>query len=360
MRNLRAIDLFCGTGGFSRGAIAAGFDVVAAFDIDANLTHSHHYNFPDTKLYLEDVSKLTGADILTKTGGDIDLMFGGPPCQGFSMMGKRKVDDPRRELLGHFFRLVSEVKPAVFVMENVEGLLFGNAKDVLHSALSHLRGYTVLDPMVLDASSFGAATKRKRAFVIGYDPTRCLPITEALIEASKTSPATVAEALSGLADCSLIGDSNGFDVWRLGRGVRLSDYASRLANKNRIFTGNQATNHAENVVARFATVLPGKSDPIGRHPRLKLDGQCPTLRAGTGADKGSHQSLRPIHPKEDRVITVREAARLQGFPDHHRFHPTIWHSFRQIGNSVSPIISEAILSILFNALSALPQETLAA
>lgn len=343
---MRAVDLFCGTGGFSRGAIAAGFDVVAAFDIDANLTYSHHYNFPDTKLYLEDVSLLTGADILAKTGGNIDLIFGGPPCQGFSMMGKRQADDPRRELLGHFFRLVSEVKPAVFVMENVEGLLFGEVKNVLNEALHYVSDYTVLDPMVLNASEFGAATKRKRAFVFGYDPTRCAPIAKELIESLKTTPATVADALSGLQDCSSFGHIDGFDVWRLGKYVKLSDYAQQLANTNRLFSGNQVTAHTDKVVARFSTVAPGRIDNVGKHPRLKLDGQCPTLRAGTGTDRGSHQSLRPIHPIEDRVIRVREAARLQGFPDQHRFHPTIWHSFRQIGNSVSPIIAEKVLSVV--------------
>ncbi|MEQ1530147.1 MAG: DNA cytosine methyltransferase [Methylococcales bacterium] len=343
---MRAVDLFCGTGGFSRGAIAAGFDVVAAFDIDPNLTYSHHHNFPDTKLYLDDVSQLTGTDVIDKTGGDIDLMFGGPPCQGFSMMGKRQADDPRRQLLDHFFRLVSEVKPAAFVMENVEGLLFGEAKNVLEDALQYVSDYTVLDPIVLDASEFGAATKRKRAFVFGYDPVRCAPITKDSIESLKTTPATVADALSGLQDCTHCGHKDGFDVWRLGKHVSLSDYAQQLASTNRLFSGNQITTHTDKVVARFSTVAQGRIDNVGRHPRLKLDGQCPTLRAGTGSDRGSHQSLRPIHPTEDRVIRVREAARLQGFPDQHRFHPTIWHSFRQIGNSVSPIIAQKVLSVV--------------
>lgn len=265
MRNLRAVDLFCGTGGFSRGAIAAGFDVVAAFDIDPNLTYSHHHNFPDTKLYLEDISQLTGGDILIKTGGDIDLMFGGPPCQGFSMMGKRKADDPRRDLLSHFFRLVSEVKPAVFVMENVEGLLFGEAKNVLGGALQYVSDYTVLDPIVLDASDFGAATKRKRAFVFGYNSALCFPITKELIFGSKMAPATVADALSGLNGCSGVGDKDGYDFWRLGKGAILSDYARRLVDKTRTFTGNRPTTHSEGVIARFATVQPGKTDLVGRH-----------------------------------------------------------------------------------------------
>ena len=343
---MRAIDLFCGTGGFSRGVIEAGFDVVAAFDIDPDLTYSHSYNFPDTKLYLEDVSELTGDRIRNKIVGDIDLIFGGPPCQGFSMMGKRQANDPRRQLLDHFFRVVSEVKPAVFVMENVEGLLFGEARDVLNRALRHVAEYEVLDPVVLDASDYGAATKRKRAFVFGYDPDRCLPITETLIKSVKTKPVTVGDALSGLVNCTSMGEIDGYDRWKLGKNIKLSNYVKLLANDDRTFTGNQATKHTENVVARFANLAPGKTDRVGRHPRLKLDGQCPTLRAGTGADKGSHQSLRPVHPTENRVITVREAARLQGFPDCHRFHPTIWHSFRQIGNSVSPIMAKSILQVV--------------
>jgi DNA (cytosine-5)-methyltransferase 1 len=93
-------------------------------------------------------------------------------------------------------------------------------------------------------------------------------------------------------------------------------------------------------------VEPGGVDAVGRHQRLDWRGQCPTLRAGTGSDRGSYQSVRPIHPEHDRVITVREAARLQGFPDRHMFHPTTWHSFRMIGNSVSPIIARAIFGAI--------------
>ena len=108
--------------------------------------------------------------------------------------------------------------------------------------------------------------------------------------------------------------------------------------------------HKPEVASRFAAVKPGTLDKVGRHPRLAWDRQCPTLRAGTGADKGSRQAVRPLHPEEPRVITVREAARLQGFPDRHLFHPTIWHSFRMIGNSVSPIIAEAVCRAIRNKL----------
>jgi DNA (cytosine-5)-methyltransferase 1 len=93
-------------------------------------------------------------------------------------------------------------------------------------------------------------------------------------------------------------------------------------------------------------------EKVGRHPRLKLGGLCPTLRAGTGFDLGSFQSVRPIHPRQHRVITVREAARLQGFPDEHVFHPTVWHSFRMIGNSVSPMMARAIFEAIRDRLVA--------
>jgi DNA (cytosine-5)-methyltransferase 1 len=106
------------------------------------------------------------------------------------------------------------------------------------------------------------------------------------------------------------------------------------------------TLHSIAVQDRFIETSQGKVEPISRYPKLAWTGQCPTLRAGTGADKGSFQAMRPIHPSQPRVITVREAGRLQGFPDWFVFHPTKWHSFRMIGNSVSPVVSETLLKLL--------------
>ena len=105
------------------------------------------------------------------------------------------------------------------------------------------------------------------------------------------------------------------------------------------------------MIERFAETKPGKREPISRTVRLDPNGLCNTLRAGTGRDHGAHQALRPIHPTEDRVITPREAARLQGFPDWFQFHPTKWHSFQQIGNSVSPIVAERILLVVKKSLA---------
>jgi DNA (cytosine-5)-methyltransferase 1 len=183
-------------------------------------------------------------------------------------------------------------------------------------------------------------------FIIGYDPDRCDPITADDLEAKKVASATVRSAIADLVDAEMIGEADGFDTWKIARRGRPSYYSSNLRSADGTFTGHRVTVHTQEVKKRFRTLRPGHVDPIGRHPRLSWDGQCPNLRAGTGKDKGSYQSVRPIHPDEPRVITVREGARLQGFHDSFKFHPTVWHSFRMIGNSVSPIIAEAILSLI--------------
>ncbi|MEN5084019.1 DNA cytosine methyltransferase [Bosea sp. TWI1241] len=343
---MKLVELFCGCGGFSLGAHKAGFEVAAAYDVDPILTHSYRLNFPRTKLVLRDVAPLTGAEIEADVGEKPFGIFGGPPCQGFSDIGKRDKGDPRRQLLRHFFRIVSEVEPTFFVMENVRGLAYQDARPVLDDALGLVSDrYDILDPIIWDAAQFGAATRRNRMFVIGVLKDRKAPITRQDVEAFKRKPATVKQAIADLMGAREAEESEtlpGFDRWRIHRRGLPSDYAMQLRAPDNIFTGHRPTAHTEVVVARFAKVKPGKTEPIGRHPRLKQTGQCPTLRAGTGSDKGSFQSVRPIHPTEHRVITVREAARLQGFPDAHVFHPTIWHSFRMIGNSVSPFMSEAI------------------
>lgn len=348
MKRMRAIDFFCGTGGFSRGAHAAGFDVVAAYDIDPILTSSFERNFPNTKLVLTDISELKPEVVREHAKGEIDLIFGGPPCQGFSSIGRRDKNDPRRKLLQSFFQLVADLAPRAFVMENVLGLGFKDAAPELDLALARLpKSYKTVGPVVIDASEFGSATKRKRLFLIGYDARRCDPITINDIMALKRPAAIVADALSGLDSiCKEQISESGFDDFSLRKNAKLSEYAISLVAADLKSTGNMRTVHTRAVVERFGKVSPGQTDKVGRHQRLKWDGQCPTLRAGTGADMGSYQSVRPIHPDEDRVITVREGARLQGFPDDHLFHPTIWHSFRMIGNSVSPIIAKAILSVV--------------
>ncbi len=345
---MRLVDLFCGTGGFSRGAHMAGFEVAAAFDVDPILTSSYARNFPDTKLVLHDVSTLSAERLEREAGGPVDGIFGGPPCQGFSDIGRRDITDVRRKLLWHFFRLVRQAEPTFFVMENVRGLLYPENVGELEAAIAQVSDlYEIPEPIVWDSSEFGAATKRNRLFVVGVHRDRGDAVTREDIAAFKRPASTVRQALADIGDASFLRDDHErFDWWKIEKRGRPHNYARYLRIGDGTFagcfTGHRKTRHTEKVIERFSAVRQGGLEKVGRHPRLAWEGQCPTLRAGTGADLGSYQSVRPIHPEENRVITVREGARLQGFPDCHIFHPTVWHSFRMIGNSVSPIMAEAV------------------
>jgi DNA (cytosine-5)-methyltransferase 1 len=253
----------------------------------------------------------------------------------------------------HFFRLVAGLRPKFFLMENVRGLGFGRNGRVLEEGLDLVRGnYKLLGPKLLDSADFGAATKRPRLFVMGFNTDRMPQVTANDLEAEKREPATVMDAICDLQDAAFEStDNEGFDLWRHDTKAVISSYAAFSRRNSRLFTGHRRTVHAKETIDRFAAVTPGQRDAVGKHPRLEWAGQCPTLRAGTGSERGSYQSVRPIRPSEARVITVREAARLQGFPDDFIFHPTIWHSFRMIGNSVSPILAKTLFSIIASRLA---------
>ncbi len=344
---MKLVDLFSGCGGFSLGAHRAGLNVVAAFDNDPILASSYPINFPDTRMILEDLTKIDGNIVRAAAGGSVDGIFGGPPCQGFSDIGKRRSDDPRRQLLGHFFRIVRDVRPSFFVMENVRGLAYSDARGALDEALRVVEGdYEILGPTIWNAAEFGAATNRSRLFVIGIHKDCGDGLTLEEVAHLRRAPATVQAAISDMEGAVALGEENGFDLWRIARVGRPFDYARTLRSPDGRFTSHRNTEHTRKVVMRFDLVPEGGVDTVGQHPRLAWSGQCPTLRAGTGADRGSYQSVRPIHPDQPRVITVREAARLQGFPDSYRFHPTIWHSFRMIGNSVCPDMALAIFQAI--------------
>ncbi|OTG83516.1 DNA (cytosine-5-)-methyltransferase [Acinetobacter sp. ANC 5054] len=358
------VDLFCGCGGFGLGGELAGFHSVAAIDIDPTLQSAYKNNFPNTKVINTDLTKINDVDWKEITNNiEIDGVIGGPPCQGYSRMGAGDINDPRRKLLDEFFRHVNILLPKFFVMENVEGLMDRNNRPQLDKAISIVdKRYKILDPIIIDASKCGAPTTRKRVIVIGYDPKRMKTLSKEDFVFNEPTT-TVADAISDLSSPILQSkDSNdfGFSPYRFNNN--LSKYAlimreqppkglgtneAKLELKFHNTSGYFETIHNGKVKERYKSIIPGKTDPISRSKKLAWDGLCPTLRAGTGSDKGSHQAVRPLHPEEGRVITVREAARLQGFPDWFTFHPTKWHSFRMIGNSVSPIVSNKILTIIY-------------
>ncbi len=333
------VDLFSGVGGMSLGAARAGFEVRAAVELDEIAASTHAINFPTTRHFRWDVGQVEGSKLLDAAQigrGQLDGLVGGPPCQGFSDIGRRAHDDPRNSLFEHFFRLVAELRPRFFVAENVPGILAERNKAAVSVALARVpEQYRVLKATEISAHSCGAPTTRARIFFVGYDPERMNAMAEEALFSQGSGPTVnVGEALLGLP-CIRADWQSAHQGWR-----RVDKLESNLGE----VSGNLGTLHTRDVVERFSRVRPGATDPVSRAPRLKEDGFCPTLRAGTGSDRGSFQAVRPIHHRSPRVISPREAARLQGFPDWFQFHPTKWHSFRQIGNSVSPIVGETLLS----------------
>jgi DNA (cytosine-5)-methyltransferase 1 len=353
---MKVIDLFCGAGGFSLGAHLAGFSTVLAVDKDPTLTSAYTRNFPGTRLLLADLSQTSGETLISAAGltpeEEIGII-GGPPCQGFSLMGKRKLSDSRNELLHHYFRLVAEIQPKFFIMENVPGLLLGNVRGLLKDSMKDITGYGILGPVKVNANDYGAATNRDRVIIIGLRDADAIP-DSALQELVRATRMTVADAIkdlpnprkSGMGLYRKVKTLSSYAASARAQHARLGDESIRTLVASGRVTGVYPTQHKASVVKRFSEVRAGKSDPISRCPRLSWNAPAPTLRAGTGPDHGSFQSVRPLHPDQPRVITVREAARLQGFPDWFDFHETKWHSFRMIGNSVSPIMAHAILGLV--------------
>lgn len=340
------LDLFSGAGGLTLGGKKAGFSTALAIDVDPILTSAFKYNFPDTKLLLGDIGKIDKAGWRKLLPDGADGVIGGPPCQAFSSIGRQRTRDPRRNLVSSFFQAVNDVQPAFFLFENVKGLGFKKNIKLLERGIDRLSSrWTVLEPVVLNAADYGAPTKRLRLFVFGYDSSKMNPLSSESLAEPSSNRTNVKDAISDLSRAAWIKrDEMGFEFWRYRDVAQLSDYARRMRSPSNSFSNTWPTQHTSETLRRFERLEPGRTDQVGRYPRLEWTGLCPTLRAGTGNDRGSYQSVRPVHPEQNRVISVREAARLQGFPDSFVFHPTTWHSFRMIGNSVSPIIAENLLS----------------
>ncbi len=366
------IDLFAGAGGMSLGFEQAGFDVVAAVEIDPIHCATHEYNFPNCKTICASVIDLTGEEIRAAAGiegREIDVVFGGAPCQGFSMIGKRALDDSRNQLVFHYVRLVRELKPKYCVFENVKGLTLGKHAQFLSELISALEdaGYKVSLPYkVLNAAKFGVPQSRERLFLMAARQDEKIPdYVEPEIKAS----VTVKDAIDDLPN------ADDFEELRTSDSVAVSwntasDYALKLRglledpadfSYKRIFDHNLLTcslitEHTEKSKNRFRDTPPGKTESVSRFLRLDPAGLCNTLRAGTDSARGAHTSPRPIHPTYPRVLTVREAARLHSYPDWFRLHATKWHGFRQIGNSVPPLLGRAVASCVIQALGIEPHK----
>jgi DNA (cytosine-5)-methyltransferase 1 len=327
----KAIDLFCGAGGMSLGFEQAGFDIVLGVDRDPYHCAAHERNFPYGQTLCASVDTLTGDSIrrLFNLDEDIALVFGGPPCQGFSTMGKRDSGDPRNSLVGEFVRIVKEIRPKAFVMENVPGMQLGKTRAFFEFVVETLAdaGYRITLPAkTLWATDFGAPQKRQRLFVLGAreDQPRTIAYpTHA--DAVQPIARNVGQAFQGLPVVEGVERLYSEDTIKFKPAKRHvtaayarvlagidddpTDFSYRRKSTSGLLFGNKLTRHSAASTDLYRATVPGTMVPGHKLPRLHLEGIAPTLRAGSESERGSHTPPRPIHPQFPRCITVREAAR---------------------------------------------------
>ncbi len=319
------IELFCGCGGASTGFLDAGIRIAAGFDIDRRAIEAYDYNHAHrgSRGFVLDLSRASGEQLLATAGvSQIDVLIGGPPCQPFSIVGKRRGrEDDRASLLFDFLRLAGELRPEALFFENVPNLVTieeGRLLEALDSGLRKL-GYAVRTD-VIPAADFGVPQIQRRLLLVAARGVARIELPKPshgarnLLGGALKPYVTAREALDSLP---LAGDFGECGVHN-----------------------HEPTEHSADMLSRFATLGAGERERRSFHDRLHPERASYTLRAGTG----NFSPLRPVHYRYDRVITVRESARLQGFAD--TFVWPDWiprlQQYRQVGNAVPPPVGAAI------------------
>lgn len=375
----RVLDLFAGCGGLSLGFEQAGFDIATSVEIDPIHSLVHHYNFPYSRIISKDIRLVGPEEIVQPSEEPIDVIVGGAPCQGFSMIGKRQLDDDRNFLVRNYLRLVEELRPKYFIFENVKGITQGKHKKFLDEIIGFANeiGYIVLPWRVLDAREYGVPQARKRLILIGYKEGQPAPkypeatyhpAPETLLNYFLPRTPTTREVMDDLPDAEVFPELIDSDCVRYKplkeskgclryyRPVVDSDwlFAYRRDWDPYMLTSSARTNHTPLSRSRFGATAEGDTEPNSRFYKLRSNGYANTLRAGTDSSRGAFTSPRPLHYKYDRCITVREMARIHGYPDWFRFHSTKWHGARQIGNSVPPPMAYAVAREVLTAMQISP------
>jgi len=359
-----ALDFFAGAGGLSEGLRMAGIDVVYANEIDRWAKMTYERNHSETVFECGDISAVTRETIDHALHSrfefgveEIDIMAGGPPCQGFSIIGQRNIDDPRNRLFREFLRLVQQIQPKVFIMENVFGLLSmqnGRVKDEIIEAFTDA-GYIVAEPKVLSACDFGVPQFRRRVFFLGLrqdlsrNPlTYPQPTHAAIQQNGLPAYVNVGNAISDLPE--YVVESKGIDEGEAidYRTDAMTAYQQIMRGDRQNIYNHHTKRFLDARMERIAMLGEGATKvslpaelQVGGHEnkyrRLSYKEPSPTLTAHMSKDLSDF-----VHPKYNRPITVREAARIQSFPDNYIFLGSEFQQLKQIGNAVPPLLGMAV------------------
>jgi len=334
-KKLKVLSLFSGCGGLDLGFENAGYEVVAAIDNWQDALNTLQSNFPKTKVLNIDLGELQKHQFDEFKHG-IDVVIGGPPCQGFSISGKRDVDDPRNKLYTGFLEVVKHVNPKAFVMENVPNLVSMGQGAILKKILSDFekQGYS-LEYKILTASDFGVPQNRKRVFIVGIKNKNFkFPLAKFTTERRLTCLDAIGDLPEGdLADGS---------EYKL---KHKTEYQELMRFGSEGIFNHQITKHDTKTVETISLVPDGgnyKSLPedlqMTRRVNIawtRYSSKKPSLTIDTG-----HR--HHFHYKYNRVPTVRESARLQSFPDNFIFLGSKTSQYKQVGNAVPPLLAQVV------------------
>ena len=340
---MKAIDLFAGVGGLSLGFSQAGFDIVYANEYDKSIAESFKKNHPNTIIDSTDIRDIDFEKTFRKYENKIDVVMGGPPCQGFSQKGKRiGISDERNFMFQQFVKVVKIVKPEFFLLENVPNILSaedGYFKDEIIKMFTKL-GYEV-KAKILKTEKFGVPQTRRRAVFLGRKGKLNFDLPD-----GNNKKTTVKEAID---DLPTLKSGEGKDEQQY-RTKPNNNFQKEMRRKSKIVKNHTATKHSKIALERLAMIslngskhdLPKshrtKSIHSGTWTRLKPDGFARTITTRFDTPSSGQFTL----PFQDRCITVREAARLQSFPDDFIFFGTKSNQMLQVGNAVPPMMAKEI------------------
>lgn len=317
------VDLFSGAGGITQGLVQAGFQPIASVEENSIASATHRKNFPKCHHFCGDIKEFNSTELLKKVGSpEINLVVGGPPCQGFSVAGKRNPDDPRNHLFREFVRVVSEICPWYIVMENVPGIITmkkGAVKEEICQAFVDI-GYSNVSVAILESAAYGVPQIRPRAIFIANRFGMINPYPKPQLLPHQYKP--IESVISDLPQLTPIPEIN-----------------------------HQWTRHSQEYMERLAKVPPGGSlykTYADAFKRQYIGKPSMTIKENHG---GTH-----IHPYLNRVISAREMARLQSFPDSFIFAGSMKKAMWQIGNAVPPRLAECIGYALIPFLSKIALE----